>query len=82
MRVPYTYRIQFPTGEFYFGVRLAKEGLSPWEDPYYGSPVTHKVKWLGYFVKGDITIHNSIEEAQEFEKSIIRPELNNPLCLN
>lgn len=82
MRVPYTYRIQFPNGEFYLGVRLAPEGLSPWEDEYFGSPVTHKSKWSNHHIKGDIKIHSSIEEAQDYEKDLIRPNLNNPLCLN
>ena len=79
----YTYRIQFSTGEFYFGVRKCPQGLTPWTDSYYGSPKTNKQRWeTGDFIKGDVTIFESWDEACKHKKNLIAPFLNDEMCLN
>jgi hypothetical protein len=42
----YTYKIQFLTGHVYYGVRSCE--CLPDDDPYMGSPVTHREHWEKY----------------------------------
>jgi hypothetical protein len=80
----YTYKITFEeTLDWYWGVH--KE-IYPGEY-YMGSPYTHAWKWEFYTPKKQILefFENSAEgykEAKLVEDRLIRPDLNNPLCLN
>lgn len=84
IRKSYTYLILFYDGSFYYGVRLCPKGKAPWgDDKYVGSPITHKDKWNQIkYTKFILEVFNNYEDAQEAEKKLIKPHLNNPLCLN
>ena len=83
-RKSYTYKIIFEDGSFYYGVRKCPEGKTPFEDnKYFGSPKTHKEKWnTTRFSKIILKVFDNYAEAQEREKELIRPNLNNSRCLN
>lgn len=82
-RKSYIYIIYFEDRYFYYGVRLCPKGITPWEDDYTGSPTTHKDKWkTTSYKKFILKVYDDWKLAQEEEKKIIRPHLNNPLCLN
>jgi hypothetical protein len=80
----FVYKVTFEEiPDFYWGVHRERK----FNDGYLGSPVTHRWKWEFY------TPHLQIlqlfdysdegwEEALKVEERIIRPDLNNPLCLN
>ena len=80
----YTYKTTFEEiPDWYWGAHKEKK----YGEPYLGSPKTHKWKWEFY------TPHLQICEvfpytdegwvqAQNIEKQCIKPDLNNPLCLN
>jgi hypothetical protein len=74
----FTYRVTFPGFPwFYFGWH--KENGKP----YFGSPKTHK--WIWEFYEYEIQIlewFDTQEKAQELEKRLIRPFLNDNNCLN
>lgn len=75
------YKIIFADGKWYYGVRRIR-GISPILDRYYGSPVTNKEHWSVPHSKIVLKEFESVEEACEYEKKLIKPELNNPQCLN
>lgn len=70
-------------GFFYYGRKTSHSKLLPAFDNYYGTPVTHKEKWLTtMFSKEEIVIYDTFKEMAEAETLLIRPNLNSPLCLN
>ena len=78
----YLYKITFVDGYYYYGLRKIRK-KSPQEDGYYGSPVTHKEKWeTTMFYKEVLETYETFEEVREAEINLIRPCLNDPLCLN
>ena len=78
----YIYKIIFEDGCWYWGFSTWK-GKQPHRDGYYGSPSTHKEKWkTTLFSKIIVKEFDSEEEAAEYELTVIRPDLNNPKCLN
>lgn len=79
----YTYTIHFVDGHYYHGYHK-HEGVDPLTDGYWGSPVTHKEKWLTTMYWKEITgLHETIEAVTFVEQEYIRPVFNtDPLCLN
>lgn len=50
---------------------------------YNGSPVTHAEKWKNFeFEKQILEFFDTYEEARKVEYRLIKPDLNNPMCLN
>jgi hypothetical protein len=79
----YTFRIQFVDGYFYYGRKTSRSKLPPVCDGYYGTPVTHKEKWLTtMYWKEEIREYSSFEEMAQSEIDLIRPHLNSKWCLN
>jgi hypothetical protein len=80
----YTYKITFKEiPHWYWGVHKEKR----YNDGYLGSPVTHKWMWEFYTPKIQILevfpfTDEGWKEALALEKRLIRPDLNNPFCLN
>jgi hypothetical protein len=76
----YTYKITFPyQGWWYWGVHKEKVH----GEPYFGSPTTHKSKWDWFYHEIQILeFFDSWDEARIVEKRLIKPDLNNPNCLN
>jgi hypothetical protein len=80
----YTYKITFEEiPHWYWGVHKEKR----YNDGYMGSPVTHKWMWEFYTPKVQILevfpyTDEGWREAHLVEDRLIRPDLNNPLCLN
>lgn len=71
----YVYKIKFPTGHVYFGVRSCK--CLPEKDSYLGSPSTHKNYWSEFEPRKTILKEfNSREEASEAEKFLINWQWN------
>lgn len=69
----YTYKIQFLTGHVYYGVRSCK--CLPEDDPYMGSPVTHREHWKKYPpIKTILGEYNSRAEAAKAERILIRSQ--------
>jgi hypothetical protein len=68
----YTYKIEFKTGHFYFGVRSCK--CLPEEDVnYLGSPSTHKNYWKNFIsCKTILNTFDTREEANEYENVLIQ----------
>ena len=79
----YTYTIYFVDGYYYHGYHK-HQGVDPLTDGYYGSPVTHKEKWLTTMHWKEITgLYKSHPEVQFAEQEAIRPVFRkDPLCLN
>jgi hypothetical protein len=77
----YGYKIIFSDGSWYWGTSKYK-GLPPEKDGYYGSPITHKAKWNDPFSKIVLKIFYNERERLDYEVVCIRPDLNNPKCLN
>lgn len=79
----YTYTIRFVDGYYYHGYHK-HEGIDPLTDGYFGSPVTHKEKWLTTMHWKEITgLYEEIEEVRFAEQEAIRPVFNtDPYCLN
>jgi hypothetical protein len=79
----YTYTIRFVDGHYYHGYHK-HQGVDPLTDGYYGSPVTHKEKWLTTMHWKEITgLYESHPEVQFAEQQTIRPVFNtDPYCLN
>jgi hypothetical protein len=77
----YVYKITFKeVPHFYIGFRKHPD---PKNDPYLGSPVTHKNYWEIYTPKKQIFwIFNSWEEAHRIEKLLISQNWHNKYCLN
>ena len=80
----YTYKITFEEiPQWYWGVHKEKR----YNDGYLGSPVTHRWMWEFYTPHLQILeVFDYTDEgwakANEVEKRVIRPDLNNPWCLN
>lgn len=82
MEKSYTYKINFVDGYYYIGKRLLK-GEDPLTDGYYGTPITHKDKWSSImFWKEILEVYDDWIECSKKEIELIRPVLNDPLCLN
>ena len=79
----YTYTIYFVDGYYYHGYHK-HQGVDPLTDGYYGSPVTHKEKWLTTMHWKVITgLYESHPEVQFAEQGAIRPVFNtDSYCLN
>jgi hypothetical protein len=76
----YTYKITFPDqGWWYWGVHKEKE----YGEEYWGSPATHREKWKWFeFEKQILEFFDTWDEAVRVERRLVKPDLNNPLCLN
>ena len=76
----YTYKITFPhQGWWYWGVHKERK----YGEKYNGSPCTHRKKWDNfYFEKQILEFFEDWEEACKVEERLIKPDLNNPMCLN
>ena len=80
----YTYKITFEeVPHWYWGVH--KEG--EYGEEYWGTPVTNRRFWEWYTPKKQILeVFEMGEEgwrdANKLENRLIRPDLNNPMCLN
>lgn len=76
----YTYKVTFEEiPHWYWGVH--KE--SRFGETYLGSPCTHKWMWGFYTPKVQILeFFEDWDTARDVETRLIRPDLNNPLCLN
>ena len=80
----YTYKVTFEEiPDWYWGSHKENK----YEDGYLGSPETHAWKWEFYTPNLQILelfpyTEKGWKEAQNTEKRCIRPDLNNPLCLN
>jgi hypothetical protein len=80
----YTYKVTFEeVRHWYWGVHKEKH----FNDGYMGSPVTHKWMWDFYTPKLTILeiFPNTEEgwaEALSVENRLIRPDMDNPFCLN
>ena len=76
----YTYKVTFPNqGWWYWGVHKEKR----FGEPYFGSPSTHKQKWKDFYFEVQILeCFETEEEAYSVERRLIKPDLNNPNCLN
>jgi len=80
----YTYKITFEeVPYYYYGVHIEKK----YEEYYMGSPYTNKWCWNFYTPKKQLLeIFDNTDEgyikAQEVEKRLIKPVLNDKWCLN
>jgi hypothetical protein len=79
----YTYTIHFVDGYYYHGYHK-HEGVDPLTDGYFGSPVTHREKWLTTMHWKEITgLYETVGEVTFAEQEAIRPVFNtDPYCLN
>jgi hypothetical protein len=76
----YVYKITFEEiPHWYWGVHKEKK----YGESYLGSPVSNKWMWSFYTPEIQILqIFDTWEKAKLIEDRLIRPDLNNPLCLN
>jgi hypothetical protein len=80
----YTYKITFEeVPYYYYGSKKEKY----YNQPYMGSPKTHKWCWELYTPKKQILelfefSDNGYEECRRVEDRLIKPVLNDPWCLN
>jgi hypothetical protein len=80
----YTYKVTFEEiPDWYWGVHKEKK----YGEPYLGSPKTHAWKWEFYTPHLEICelfpyTDEGWVEAQNVENRCIKPDLNNPFCLN
>jgi hypothetical protein len=81
----YLYVIHFDDFFYYVGKRKCPAKYNPWNDPYTGSPKTHKNKWSQTkFKKVVLECFDNDKDVSEAEKNILI-ELdweNDPYCLN
>lgn len=77
----YGYKIIFADGCWYWGTSQYK-GAPPEKDGYYGSPKTHRAKWKEPHSKIVLKLFYDEQERCEYENMCIRPDLNDPRCLN
>jgi hypothetical protein len=79
----YTYVIRFVDGHYYYGYHPTY-GNDPQFDKYFGTPVTHREKWLTtMYWKEILGLYETFREADEAEQALIRPcYKTDPLCLN
>lgn len=78
----YTYIIQFIDSFYYYGSRVSK--INPEEDVYWGSPYTHKDKWLTtMYSKRILCVYDTFEEMFQAEMDLIKSAYKiDPFCLN
>ena len=80
----YTYKVTFEEiPHWYWGVHKEKK----FGEAYLGSPVTHRWMWDFYTPRVQVLevfpyTDEGWLEANSVEDRLIRPDLNNPLCLN
>ena len=76
----YTYKITFEEVPYwYWGIHKEKK----FGETYLGTPVAHKWVWDFYTPKIQMLEFFDIwDEGKKAEDRLIRPDLNNPLCLN
>lgn len=80
----YTYKITFEEiPHWYWGVHKEEE----YGEEYWGTPVTNRRYWEWYTPKKQIleifpTTEEGWRQANKVEDRLIRPDLNDPLCLN
>lgn len=80
----YTYKITFEeVPYYYYGSKKEKY----YNQEYWGSPVTHKWCWEFYTPKKQILelfdyTDEGYDECRKIENRLIKPFLNDPLCLN
>ncbi len=80
----YTYKITFEeVPHWYWGVHKERE----YGEEYWGTPVTNRRFWEWYTPRKQIlevfeVNEEGWKEANTVEDRLIRPDLNNPLCLN
>jgi hypothetical protein len=76
----YTYKVTFEEiPHWYWGVHKEKK----YGEDYFGTPVTHKWMWSFYTPRIQVLqFFDEWKEAKNIENRLIRPDLNNPLCLN
>jgi len=80
----YTYKVTFEEiPDWYWGAHKEKK----YGDGYLGSPDTHSWKWVFYTPILEICelfpyTDEGWREARNVENRCIKPDLNNPLCLN
>jgi len=80
----YTYKVTFEEiPHWYWGVHKEKK----YNDGYLGSPVTHRWMWDFYTPRIQILevfpfTEEGWKDANLVEDRLIKPDLNNPLCLN
>ena len=81
----YLYVIHFNDFFYYVGKRKCPDKYNPWNDPYMGSPKTHKNKWVSTkFTKVIIECFDADEKVSKAETNLLI-ELdweNDPYCLN
>lgn len=77
----YGYKILFADGCWYWGTSQYK-GAPPEKDGYYGSPKTHKAKWKEPHSKIVLKVFYDEQERCDYENMCIRPDLDDPRCLN
>lgn len=81
----YVYVIHFEDFYYYIGKRKCPDKFHPWNDPYTGSPKTHKDKWkTTKFIKVVIECFKTDKEASDAERNLLE-ELdwrNDKYCLN
>lgn len=82
--VSYVYKITFlEVPHWYWGWHTERKA----GEHYMGSPSTHKEYWERYTpIKEIVRVFENTPDgklqAQLLEKELIRPDLNNPFCLN
>jgi len=76
----YVYKVTFEeVPHWYWGVHKEKKH----GEKYLGTPVSHKWMWTFYTPRVQILqFFDDWAEAKLIEDRLIRPDLNNPLCLN
>lgn len=79
----YVYVIRFVDGHYYYGYHPTY-GNDPQFDSYYGTPVTHREKWLTtMYWKEVLGLYETFEEADAAEQALIQPcYKTDALCLN
>jgi hypothetical protein len=77
----YVYKILFSDGCWYWGTSTYKDN-APEKDGYYGSPETHIAKWGTPHSKIVLRVFGEEQARLDYEEMCIRPDLNNPRCLN
>jgi hypothetical protein len=77
----YVYKIIFADGKWYYGIRRLN-GQASHSDGYYGSPVTNKSHWVVPHSKIVLKEFADWSEAAAYETNLIKPDLNDPDCLN
>jgi predicted GIY-YIG superfamily endonuclease len=82
----YLYIVRFSDGKYYTGVAKRRH-KNPYEDDYYGSPVTNKEKWKQETPEKEVIAYLFVEnniDAYSIEKDWQRKnfDIKDPNCLN